>query len=92
MICAKPGKERFLSKEVIAAFSMTAPRERILERIRELEAARTDEIAFCLPDDGARERIEELGRDRVAPLALHARAHSRISEAQARCQAVERLA
>lgn len=61
-IYVKPGEERFLTPEVIAAFSMTAPREQIIERIRELEAAGLDEIAFGIPNDGARERIEELGR------------------------------
>ena len=65
-IYVKPGEERFLTAEVIAAFSMTAPRERIIERIRELEAAGLDEIAFCIPNDGARERIEELGREIVS--------------------------
>jgi 5,10-methylenetetrahydromethanopterin reductase len=65
-IYVKPGEERFLTAELIAAFSMTAPRERIIERIRELEAAGLDEIAFCIPNDGARERIEELGREIVS--------------------------
>ena len=65
-IYVKPGEERFLTPEVISAFSMTAPRERIIERIRELEAAGLDEIAFCIPNDGARERIEELGREIVS--------------------------
>jgi alkanesulfonate monooxygenase SsuD/methylene tetrahydromethanopterin reductase-like flavin-dependent oxidoreductase (luciferase family) len=65
-IYLKPGEERFLTPEVIAAFSMTAPRERIIERIRGLEAAGLDEIAFCVPNDGARERIEELGREIVS--------------------------
>ena len=62
----KPGEARFLTPEVIAAFSMTAPRERIIERIRELEAVGLDEIAFCIPNDGARDRIEELGREIVS--------------------------
>jgi alkanesulfonate monooxygenase SsuD/methylene tetrahydromethanopterin reductase-like flavin-dependent oxidoreductase (luciferase family) len=66
MIYVKPGEERFLTPEVIESFSMTAPRERIIERVRELEAAGLQEIAFCLPNDGARERIEELGREIVA--------------------------
>ena len=65
-IYVKPGEERFLTPEVISAFSMTAPRERIIERIRELEAVGLDEIAFCIPNDGARERIEELGREIVS--------------------------
>jgi len=65
-IYVKQGEERFLTPEVIAAFSMTAPRERLIERIRELEAAGLDEIAFCIPNDGARERIEELGREIVS--------------------------
>ena len=66
MIYIKPGEERFVTAEVIAAFSMTAPRERIIERIRELEAAGLDEIAFCVPNDGSRERIAELGREIVS--------------------------
>jgi alkanesulfonate monooxygenase SsuD/methylene tetrahydromethanopterin reductase-like flavin-dependent oxidoreductase (luciferase family) len=66
MIYVNPGEERFLTPEVIAAFSMTAPRENIIERIKELEAAGLTEIAFCMPNDGARERIEELGREIVA--------------------------
>ena len=66
MIYLKPGEERFVTAEVIAAFSMTAPRERIIERIRELEAAGLDEIAFCVPNAGARERIEVLGREIVS--------------------------
>jgi alkanesulfonate monooxygenase SsuD/methylene tetrahydromethanopterin reductase-like flavin-dependent oxidoreductase (luciferase family) len=65
-IYVKPGEERFLTPEVIAAFSMTAPREQLIDRIRELEAAGLDEIAFCIPNDGARERIEELGREIVS--------------------------
>jgi alkanesulfonate monooxygenase SsuD/methylene tetrahydromethanopterin reductase-like flavin-dependent oxidoreductase (luciferase family) len=65
-IYVKPGEERFLTAEVIAAFSMTATRERLIERIRDLEAAGMDEIAFSVPNDGARERIEELGREIVA--------------------------
>jgi alkanesulfonate monooxygenase SsuD/methylene tetrahydromethanopterin reductase-like flavin-dependent oxidoreductase (luciferase family) len=63
MIYVKPGEERFLTPEVIESFSMTAPRERIIERVRELEAAGLQEIAFSLPNDGARERIEELSRE-----------------------------
>jgi hypothetical protein len=31
-----------------------------------LEAAGLDEIAFCIPNDAARERIEELGREIVS--------------------------
>jgi alkanesulfonate monooxygenase SsuD/methylene tetrahydromethanopterin reductase-like flavin-dependent oxidoreductase (luciferase family) len=65
-IYLKPGEERFLTPELMAAFSMTAPHERIIERIRGLEAAGLDEIAFCVPNDGARERIEELGREIVS--------------------------
>ena len=69
MIYVKPSEERFLTAEVIAAFSMTAPHERIIERIRELEAAGLDEIAFCVPNYGARERNGGVGaRDRVALL------------------------
>src|SRR6516164_9604469 len=62
-IYVKPGEERFLTPEVIAAFSLTAPRERIIDRIKELEAALLDEIAFCIPNDGAREKIEELAEE-----------------------------
>lgn len=65
-IYVKPGEESFLTPEVIAAFSLTAPRERIIERIKELEAAGLDEIAFCIPNDGAGERIEELGQEIVS--------------------------
>jgi 5,10-methylenetetrahydromethanopterin reductase len=65
-IYVKPGEERFLTPEVIGAFSMTAPRERLIERIRELEAAGLDEISFSIPNDGARERIEDLGREIVS--------------------------
>ncbi len=65
-IYVKPGEERFLTPEVIAAFSLTAPREGIIERLRALETAGLDEIAFCIPNDGARERIEELGREIVS--------------------------
>jgi hypothetical protein len=32
-IYVKPGEERFLTAEVITAFSMTVPRQRIIERI-----------------------------------------------------------
>ncbi|HKD69946.1 MAG TPA: LLM class flavin-dependent oxidoreductase [Candidatus Binataceae bacterium] len=66
MIYVKPGEDRFLTKEVIESFSMTAVRERIIEQIKELEAAGLQEIAFSLPNDGARERIQELGREIVA--------------------------
>jgi 5,10-methylenetetrahydromethanopterin reductase len=65
-IYVKPGEERYLTPEVIAAFSMTAPRESLIERIRELEAAGMEEIAFSVPNEGARERIEELGREIVS--------------------------
>jgi Luciferase-like monooxygenase len=65
-IYVKPGEERYLTPEVIAAFSMTASRERLIERIKELEAAGMDEIAFCVPNEGTRERIEELGREIVS--------------------------
>jgi 5,10-methylenetetrahydromethanopterin reductase len=65
-IYVKPGEERFLTPEVISAFSMTAPREHLIERIREFEAAGLDEISFCLPNDDARRRIEELGREIVS--------------------------
>ena len=66
MIYVKPGEERFLTPELIGSFSMTAPREVLIDRIKELEAAGMQEIAFSLPNDGARERIEELGREIVA--------------------------
>jgi 5,10-methylenetetrahydromethanopterin reductase len=65
-IYVKPGEERYLTTDVIAAFSMTAPRERLIERIRELEAAGMDEITFSVPNEGTRERIEELGREIVS--------------------------
>jgi 5,10-methylenetetrahydromethanopterin reductase len=65
-IYVKPGEEKFLTAEVIKSFSMTAPRDELIERIRQLEAAGLQEIAFCLPNDGARERIEELSREIVA--------------------------
>lgn len=65
-IYIKPDEERFLTPEVISAFTLTAPRESIIERIRELEAAGLDEVAFCIPNDGARERIEELSREIVS--------------------------
>jgi len=65
-IYVKPGEERFLTAEVIKAFSMTAPREELIERIKRLEAAGLQEIAFCLPNEGARARIEELSREIVA--------------------------
>ncbi|MGA2408820.1 MAG: hypothetical protein ABSG46_00315 [Candidatus Binataceae bacterium] len=38
-IYVKPGEKRYLTPEVIAAFSMMEPLERLIERIRELEAA-----------------------------------------------------
>jgi hypothetical protein len=66
MIYLKPGEERFVTPEVIEAFSMTAPRDEIIRRIKELEAAGLKEIAFCLPNDGVRERVEELSREIVA--------------------------
>jgi hypothetical protein len=66
MIYVKPGEERLLTAEVIESFSMTAPRERIIGQIKELEAAGLQEIAFSLPNDGVRERIEELGREILA--------------------------
>ena len=66
MIYVKPGEMPFLTPEVIASFSMTAPRERIIEKIKELEAAGLQEIAFSLPNEGVRDRIEELGREIVA--------------------------
>ncbi len=65
-IYVKPGEERFLTPEVIDAFSMTAPRERIIATIKELEQAGLQEIAFCIPNENAREKIEELGREIVA--------------------------
>jgi alkanesulfonate monooxygenase SsuD/methylene tetrahydromethanopterin reductase-like flavin-dependent oxidoreductase (luciferase family) len=65
-IFLKPGEERFVTPEVIEAFSMTAPREEIIGRIKDLEAAGLNEIAFCMPNDNARERIEELSREIVA--------------------------
>jgi hypothetical protein len=45
---------------------MTAPREHLIERIREFEAAGLDEISFCIPNDDAPGRIEELGREIVS--------------------------
>jgi alkanesulfonate monooxygenase SsuD/methylene tetrahydromethanopterin reductase-like flavin-dependent oxidoreductase (luciferase family) len=66
MIYLKPGEERFLTPELIESFSMTAPREWIIQRIKDLEAAGLQEIAFCVPNNGARARIEELGREIVA--------------------------
>jgi len=65
-IFLKPGEERFVTPEVIESFSMTAPREEIIRRIKDLEAAGLKEIAFCMPNDNARERIEELSREIVA--------------------------
>ena len=65
-IYVKPGEERFLTAEVIAAFSMTAPREALIESIRQLEAAGLEEMSFSIPNDGARERIEELGQEIVS--------------------------
>jgi len=65
-IYVKPGEERYLTAEVIGAFSMTAPRDELIERIKKLEAAGMEEISFSIPNDGARERIEELGREIVA--------------------------
>jgi alkanesulfonate monooxygenase SsuD/methylene tetrahydromethanopterin reductase-like flavin-dependent oxidoreductase (luciferase family) len=66
MIYMKPGEEQFVTPEVIDAFSLTAPREEIIGRIKDLEAAGLKEIAFCLPNDGARPMIEELAREIVS--------------------------
>ena len=65
-IYVKPGEERFLTPELIDAYTLTAPREQIIGRIKELEAAGLTQIAFSLPNDGARAMIEELGREIVA--------------------------
>jgi len=66
MIYVKPGEEPFLTPEVIDSFSMTAPREQIIERIKTLEAAGLNQIAFCVPNDDARGMIEELSREIVS--------------------------
>lgn len=65
-VYVKPGEERFLTPELISAYTMSAPREEIIGRIKELEAAGLTQIAFSLPNDGARAMIAELGREIVA--------------------------
>jgi hypothetical protein len=66
MIYVKPGEESFLTRELIRSFSITAPREEIIARIKELEAAGLQEIVFSLSNDDAQTPIEELSREIVA--------------------------
>jgi 5,10-methylenetetrahydromethanopterin reductase len=66
MIYVKPGEEQYITPELIRSFSLTASGEEIIARIKQLEAAGLEEISFSLPNDGARERIEELSREIVA--------------------------
>jgi 5,10-methylenetetrahydromethanopterin reductase len=65
-IFVKPGEESFLTPELVAAYSLTGPPEQVIARIRELEEAGLKQIAFSVPNDGAREVIEDLGREIVA--------------------------
>ncbi|MGO9059679.1 MAG: LLM class flavin-dependent oxidoreductase, partial [Candidatus Binataceae bacterium] len=51
MMYVNPGEEPFLTPEVIQSFTLTAPREQIIERIRALEAAGLKEVAFCILND-----------------------------------------
>jgi hypothetical protein len=66
MMYVNPGEEQFLTPEVIQSFSLTAPREQIIEQIRAMEAAGLKEVAFCVLNDNARGMIEELSREIVA--------------------------
>ncbi len=66
MMYVNPGEEPFLTPEVIRSFSLTAAREQIIERIKALEAAGLNEVAFCILNDNARSMIEELSREIVA--------------------------
>ena len=66
MMSVNPGEEPFLTPEVIQSFSLTAPREQIIDRIKALEAAGLKEVAFCILNDHAREMIEELSSEIVA--------------------------
>jgi 5,10-methylenetetrahydromethanopterin reductase len=65
-IYVKPGEERFLTPELIDAYTLTGAPEQLIARIRVLEEAGLQQIAFSLPNDGAREMIEDLGREIVA--------------------------
>jgi 5,10-methylenetetrahydromethanopterin reductase len=66
LMYVNPGEEPFLTPEVIQSFTLTAPREQIIEQIRAMEAAGLKEVAFCILNDHAREMIEELSREIVA--------------------------
>ncbi|MGA2409592.1 MAG: LLM class flavin-dependent oxidoreductase [Candidatus Binataceae bacterium] len=66
MIYVKPGEEKYITPELIRSFSLTASGEEIIARIKQLEAAGLQEISFSLPNDGVRERIEELSREIIA--------------------------
>ena len=60
LMYVNPGEEPFLTPEVIQSFTLTAPREQIIEQIRAMEAAGLKEVAFCILNDYARKMIEEL--------------------------------
>ncbi|MGH7838155.1 MAG: hypothetical protein ACREQC_10105, partial [Candidatus Binataceae bacterium] len=64
-----PARERkFVTPATIRATTLVAPREEILGRLRELEAAGLDQIVLNPPFDGFEEFVDEISNEIIAKL------------------------
>jgi 5,10-methylenetetrahydromethanopterin reductase len=64
-----PERERkFVTLETIAATTLVAPREAIIEQLRELESAGLSQLVLSPPFDGYNEFVDEVGEEIIARL------------------------
>lgn len=69
MVFLKPGEEQFASQDAIAR-SLTGTGPEIIEKLQTMEAAGIDNIAISVTDaQGARDLIQDFGREVIAKLA-----------------------
>ena len=69
MVFLKPGEEQFATQDVLAR-SLTGTGYEVIEKLDRMEASGIDNVAISVTDaQGARELIEDFGREVIAKRA-----------------------
>jgi len=66
LIFTKPGEERYVTRQLLEATTVTGPASAVIERIKELEEAGVTGIALRLTGTDGREMIREFGNEVIA--------------------------
>jgi hypothetical protein len=66
LIFTKSGEERYITRSLLEATTITGPASAVIERIKELEEAGVSSIALRLTGTDGREMIREFGNEVIA--------------------------